>query len=290
MPFSNPIVGGTVLIRPAIKSPNFITGVSGWSINKEGSAEFNDVVIRGSVNIGGNSFYYDPSPGLGNLVASIASDDGIDPFGNNYISGIAVYNDDLLGGWIRLAAGVSSKLEYRPTSDPVLYVSGQLNATQGASDRGGVTITSPCTLTNPQQAAISLFGGGPTTSDTSMLVAADRTNFNGDLEVNGDITGNSADISGDVNATGSITGGNMEWGTVQTAAPGAGGGTTMASVGFSKTFPNVPRVFLQVASTADPGTVTIRPYVLNESTTGFDVNNYRSTNSATNIRWWAVSD
>lgn len=48
MTFSNPIVGGTTLIRPAIHSPDYVAGESGWSINKDGTAEFNDVNFRGS--------------------------------------------------------------------------------------------------------------------------------------------------------------------------------------------------------------------------------------------------
>ena len=47
--FSNPIVGGTTLIRPAIQSPNYVAGVSGWTINIDGSAEFNNVTIRGTL-------------------------------------------------------------------------------------------------------------------------------------------------------------------------------------------------------------------------------------------------
>lgn len=50
--FSNPIVGGTVLIRPAIQSPNYAAGSAGWSINQDGSAEFNDVSVRGDVVVG----------------------------------------------------------------------------------------------------------------------------------------------------------------------------------------------------------------------------------------------
>lgn len=49
MPFNNPIVAGTTLVRPAIRSPNYVTGISGWTINADGSAEFNNVVIRGTV-------------------------------------------------------------------------------------------------------------------------------------------------------------------------------------------------------------------------------------------------
>ena len=37
----NPVVGGTVLERAAIRSPDFVTGVSGWTINQDGSVEFN---------------------------------------------------------------------------------------------------------------------------------------------------------------------------------------------------------------------------------------------------------
>lgn len=59
--FSNPITGGQgALVRPAIKSPNFLTGVSGWSIKKDGSAEFNNVVIRGTT---GNAVEIGPSTG-----------------------------------------------------------------------------------------------------------------------------------------------------------------------------------------------------------------------------------
>lgn len=50
---NNPIVGGTVLRIPAIQSPNFVEGVSGWAIFQDGTAEFNDIVIvGGEISIG----------------------------------------------------------------------------------------------------------------------------------------------------------------------------------------------------------------------------------------------
>lgn len=49
MPFRNPIIGGaSKLIREAIQSPNYSPGTTGWTINKDGSAEFSNVVIRGT--------------------------------------------------------------------------------------------------------------------------------------------------------------------------------------------------------------------------------------------------
>ena len=41
------------LVRTAIKSPNYVAGTSGWSINQAGDAEFNDVTVRGEVDRGG---------------------------------------------------------------------------------------------------------------------------------------------------------------------------------------------------------------------------------------------
>lgn len=52
MPFKNPIVGGTALVIPAINSPNYVPGVSGWIIDADGSVELNDAVVRGTVVVG----------------------------------------------------------------------------------------------------------------------------------------------------------------------------------------------------------------------------------------------
>lgn len=45
---NNPIVGGITLRIPAIRSPDYVAGVSGWTINVDGTAEFNNVTIRGT--------------------------------------------------------------------------------------------------------------------------------------------------------------------------------------------------------------------------------------------------
>lgn len=45
--FKNAVVAGVKLIREAIQSPNYVTGVSGWTINKDGSAEFSNATLRG---------------------------------------------------------------------------------------------------------------------------------------------------------------------------------------------------------------------------------------------------
>jgi hypothetical protein len=99
MSFSNPVTGGQgALIRPAIKSPNFVHNVSGWTINRDGSAEFNNGTFRGTVTAAtflgtdfridtNGAFFYSGAPAAGNLIASIASVAGTDPFGNAYPAG-----------------------------------------------------------------------------------------------------------------------------------------------------------------------------------------------------------
>ncbi len=52
MAFDNPLTGGDgALIYPRIKSPDYTPGVDGWSIERDGSAEFNNVVVRGEVYV-----------------------------------------------------------------------------------------------------------------------------------------------------------------------------------------------------------------------------------------------
>jgi hypothetical protein len=93
-PFGNTILGGAgTLIRKMIRSPNYVTGVSGWTINKDGSAEFNNVVIRGGQVISGTALYYNGPPAFGNLIASESpTGPTTDSFGNAYLAGFTVYD------------------------------------------------------------------------------------------------------------------------------------------------------------------------------------------------------
>lgn len=73
MPFRNPLVSGTALARSAINSPGYTPGTTGWTINRDGSAEFADVVIRGGellITDPDGSFVriYDEDPGDGAVV------------------------------------------------------------------------------------------------------------------------------------------------------------------------------------------------------------------------------
>lgn len=88
MAFINEVVGGETLVRPAIRSANYIPGVSGWSINRDGTAEFASGTYRGPVVI--------VEPGTGLVLATIGAN------GDASFQRLTV-NDDILLGDISLA-------------------------------------------------------------------------------------------------------------------------------------------------------------------------------------------
>lgn len=90
--FANPnTTGDGTLILGSIHSPDYEAGSEGWSINRDGSAEFNDVVVRGKIE-DGQLFIYNDTPAKGSLAYSISPNDGIDEYGNIYYSGINIYS------------------------------------------------------------------------------------------------------------------------------------------------------------------------------------------------------
>lgn len=91
MIFESAILAGVTLVREAIQSSNFLTGITGWRIASDGSAEFNNVVIRGGTTIGSTLLAYNGTPALGNLVLSFSSVGGTDVFGNVYGIGLLSY-------------------------------------------------------------------------------------------------------------------------------------------------------------------------------------------------------
>jgi hypothetical protein len=98
VPFTNEVVAGETLVRNAIASALYQAGVSGWRIARDGSAEFNNLTIRGVFNgtdfiiNESGEFFYDGTPTANNLIISIANQDGVDAFGNTYLNGMTVYD------------------------------------------------------------------------------------------------------------------------------------------------------------------------------------------------------
>lgn len=124
MAFSNPIVGGTTLIREAIHSPNYVAGVSGWTINKDGTAEFADATIRGDLDV------KDPG-GLSEVLVDVQG-------------------------------GIGAAISIYPPGGPAAYPQpAQLFADAGLTSSGALDITSPSTNLAYNQADVLLCTSNP---------------------------------------------------------------------------------------------------------------------------------
>jgi hypothetical protein len=192
--FRNPILGagGSTLLRPAIQSPNYLTGVRGWAVKRDGSAEFNNIVIRGGTVVSGIALYYDGTPALGNLILSIAAAAGVDSLGNAYAAGLTLYSSDGTinlngtaatwnaipsGAGIQIVVGGGAVIEQFAPSvvGGVTWDDGGIGATL-ASRLGTNTpqtfVSSPNNDANPgSSASISLYGS-PQTSNGDVLSEA----------------------------------------------------------------------------------------------------------------------
>lgn len=208
----NPVVGSTVLRRPAIQSPNFVQSpLAGWAINADGTAYFANVTAQGTIaatSFTGTTFVinsaglfiYSAAPAAGNLAESSAPAAGTDGFGNHYVVGHASYNN---------ADGVAASLDI----GLVQFYAGSLSAGWTASgsvggDPAGDILLTPAsgrgvltslnTLDNGSGAAsvVSLTVNG--SADTATAGLTDGT-INGSCTnaglTNGQITGTSGAAS-----------------------------------------------------------------------------------------------
>ncbi len=171
MAWSNPIIGGgNTLIREEIKSPDYVPGVSGWSIKKDGTAEFNDVTIRGELFVtdpdGSYVRIYDENPGSGALIefglptasgsvltpGSITSTDSVPGVGEPGLIFESATVDGTPSGRIELISNTTSNIseitidatDLRITNDAYLELGGgdqisvKFSGTGGALDVQGV--------------------------------------------------------------------------------------------------------------------------------------------------------
>lgn len=78
---SNPILGGTTLIRDAIQSQNYIAETQGWAIFADGSIDMNNGTFRGVVDVvGSNESYvkiFDETTGIDESTATVEMGPGI---------------------------------------------------------------------------------------------------------------------------------------------------------------------------------------------------------------------
>lgn len=190
MSFGNPILGGaSTLIREAIKSPNYSVGVSGWTVNRGGTAEFNDATVRGAVSAGAGTVLLNAG-GL-NIHSSVTgkqSDININAqflarrYPDDGQSQAQLVVDSALGGEVILNAipstvagiSLSSALIFASRTDTVTDSTPKLTI-QGTRIAGKAT------------PSIILSGGNSTSNVSNANIQADTANTFGDLTVGGEL-------------------------------------------------------------------------------------------------------
>lgn len=305
MEFQDELAGGTVLVRPALQSPDYLTGVSGWAIKIDGSAEFNDIVIRGGSVLGGESLYYDGVPAFGNLILSISGSGGVDPFGNAYPEGLGLFGADgsttadgsVLtvtgdnGSQVQMSTGGVGQADIFFTPRDLVgttWFDGSLGTVLGAGNRPGLSLISPSAdVPGAVASGVGFYGSGPGGAlDTYILFAADRVGFNSLVQV----------LGGDLECDQYVLGQNLQSRT-ESVSFVALSSTTIAIL-FDTAFPvgAVPAVMTNIASSAG---VTARwdSRAYNVTNTGFTLFLYKGdaadpaqTWASIPVQWWAHDD
>jgi hypothetical protein len=168
------------LAIPSIQSPNFLHNVTGWQIDQNGNAEFNNLQIRGTflgldfiINSSG-AFFYNGTPALGNLKISIASASGIDAFGNVYVDNIACYNIAVAGGgYVQIAANDVTGVPYLVLNPP-----GGKTVSAPPQVYGGIT-NAGAANEQLQTNVTSGYESGPGSTGAAVILLASRPNNGG---------------------------------------------------------------------------------------------------------------
>jgi hypothetical protein len=197
MPFSNPILGGDFLIRPQAESPNFVSGVSGWIIRKDGTVEFNNGVFRGSLQTG-------TAPGQRIILNNPLTGDAIDIYdaSNNLIFyvnafGIASSNNP--------TTGVSSQLQ-----------SGQLELIKGNTNSNAILLPA---ATTAQQGVLEI-DMSPPVGTTYLLRLVGGSD---DGSKNPTLTGNERNVQGSIVQSDQVSTNNLIHSAAYSVTTNAGG-------------------------------------------------------------------
>ncbi|MFJ6530878.1 hypothetical protein ACIQMZ_37230 [Streptomyces longwoodensis] len=259
MQFQDELAAGTVLVRPALQSPDYVTGVSGWAVKLDGSAEFNNVTVRGATTVGGRALYYNGTPGPGTLLASISGTGGTDSYGNSYTSGFNVFGTN--GAIVRTVPtgfwGPGTYFIPPPAGDGDLSDYAAITATSEVYSVAGqwrpvLRLNAPASLGSAgNRPSIDLVGPGNHGETTLIHVSAALCEF-----------GNGVSVGG------SLTAGNMDEGTVNAVMNAVS--FVDVPVVFNKTFPSAPYVVATLVGNPGlpAGSSALTPRVFNITTTG----------------------
>lgn len=324
MTFSNPIVGGTTLIRPAIQSPNYSAGVAGWSINKDGTAEFNNVVIRGTnvidavvvgpsngpeVKVGSNAnagYIKFPTNRpierqIATILAGVLNQGFVNESSSLQITGPSVSgatdnchlylnsqnNDGSSNANVNLVAGTGAIILDKTSAT---VQGSRLFVSPSASALNALSVQTAAGHTGNAFRVANSAGDLTKVDNSGVMTHASDINVGGNVGVTGSVTSGGAIVNGNANVTGNLTAGNIQTGSFTITPTVASQWTNNLAVTFNVPFSYVP-VVVVTPTNGGPGTGTttiLEFQVTGITTTGFNCRILRGNLSATTLSYIAT--
>lgn len=229
MPFTDPIVAGSTLVRDAIQSEDYQPGAAGWIIRRDGSAEFNTGTYRGAIIINGAD----------GLPAVTINADGILTVDNTSGSAVQIAHTQEEGATLRLTgpdpigldpqfvvndgylgAGLGNVQQYLGTHLPYLLIEAPF---VGKSDGSAGAGYSP---TQIQMYGMDLDGSG-----AEIYINARTAYVSDDLTVGNAISAVQAYLSGALTVVGALT-----VGVIQQKNPAGTGAETWHNMALNSPF------------------------------------------------------
>lgn len=312
MQFQDELAGGVVLIRPALQSPDYETGVSGWAIKIDGSAEFNNVTIRGAGSA--DPLVVGPD-GMPQVVIRTTPTNGLIVFPTNRAieADAATLNSSVIdpdaaderaelqmtGPTVQgAAAGVRVVLASQPQD-------GSLPPSFSVQDRAGATTYLHVDPTEVRVVQLRIDSEQAQATDPVLGAYVSADGFDRfRIQAGGALAWGSGSAArdttlyrsgadtlrtdGDLEVGQSLTAANLYAGTAQTPAPGGSPGQTSVTVNFPAAMPAVPRVVVTANSaSADINAANIRWVITNKTAASFDIVCWRDSDFSTNFEWIA---
>jgi len=206
-PEDDQIVGGTVLRIPAIQSPNYVAGTSGWIIRQDGTVEFAAGLFRGSIESG-------TDPGQHVILNNPATGDAVDVYdaGNNLVTyinrlGVVAAVDPSTGHLARMTQGQFQQSDGGSNDSALILLPAASTSQQTELD---VLVSPPVGTTY----TLRLVGGSDDGSKSPTLIGNERG-------VSGSLVQSDQVSSGNLRHQGTVSGSNTDASGFLTFAHGA---------------------------------------------------------------------
>lgn len=317
--YSNPVVGaGGDLIRAAIRSLGYKLGLVGWTINQDGTAEFNNVTARGSItaselDVGPGNILIEDFLGVsqmrlyshGSRETQAAIISNLEQFDEDTVELFALQSGATSDGLVILyleSPGANPALapgkfmffgghnDGVTPSQVVLTDSNDYNAPIAPTVLRIHTNADASLSSTKHGFQIGRNDAANLIADNNEIMARDGAGGSATLNLQND--GGTVHMGAACTISGSMTAANMQAGTFTAAAtPGGAAGTSATVVNFAAAFPSTPVRVMLTPRVSTAGAAALRMFGTSGiGTGGFTCNINRTDLLTTVFDYLAVCD